>query len=77
LNDEIKNHQNLDKKAKEKLEIKRTSTKLKNIIYEKLELMTKLKIKKVLQKDQGKKSEIKTLRTKLKKIKYLKLELKD
>jgi hypothetical protein len=77
LNDEIKNHQNFDKKTKEKLEIKRTSTKLKNIIYEKLELITKLKIKKVLQKDQGKKSEIKTLRTKLKKIKYLKLELKD
>jgi len=46
LNDEIKNHQNFDKKTKEKLEIKRTSTKLKNIICEKLELMTKLKIKK-------------------------------
>jgi len=35
--DKIKNHKNLDKKAK-KIEIKRRRIKLKKIIYDKLEL---------------------------------------
>jgi hypothetical protein len=44
LNDEIKNYQNLDKGAKKKKkQIKRRRTKFKNIIYDELELRTKLK----------------------------------
>jgi hypothetical protein len=48
MKDEIKNHQNLIKKAKEKN--KKRRTKLKNITHDKLELRTRLKIKKTFTK---------------------------
>jgi hypothetical protein len=69
LKDKIENHQNFNKKAKNKLEIKRRRPKLKNIIYAKLELRTKLKIKFFSQKNQEKKLEIKAIKIELKKIK--------
>jgi len=47
---------------------------LKNIIHYKLELITKLKNKKLSQKSQEKNSEIKTIRNKWGKIKYAKIE---
>ena len=74
MNDEIKNHQNLDKGENKKKEIKRRRVKLKNIIHYKLELITKLKNKKLSQKSQEKNSEIKTIRNKWGKIKYAKIE---
>jgi hypothetical protein len=63
LKDEIKNHQNLNKKTGKKLKIKRRRTKLKNITHDKLELRTRLKIKKLSQNDQGKEIKIQPIRT--------------
>jgi len=70
LKDEIKNHQNLNKKTGKKLKIKRRRTKLKNITHDKLELRTRLKIKKLSQNDQGKEIKIQPIRTEWEKIKY-------
>jgi len=67
LKNEIKNHQNLNKKAKEK---NKRRTKLKNITHDKLELRTRLKIKKLSQNDQGKEIRIQPIRTEWEKIKY-------
>ena len=50
----LKTTKTLTKRPRRKLEIKRRRPKLKNIIYAKLELRTKLKIKKISQKNQEK-----------------------
>ena len=44
--DKIKNHKNLDKRAKKKIEIKKKD-QIEKIIYDKLELMIKLKVNKI------------------------------
>jgi len=71
LNEEIKNHKNFNKKAKEKMKLKEEW----QIWKDKLELKIKLKINKNFTKRSRKK--IKTIRTESKKIIYAKVKLKN
>ena len=66
LKDEIENHQNPNKRAKEKTRNQKKMEQIEKYLYNKLELRMKLK-KKNSQKDLVKNSEIKTIKTEWKK----------